>query len=100
MPLHKNWDILAIQEPYIDTLSNTQANSWWHVVYPSPNLTNGTIDRSVLLVNTVLDVNRWAQIPVKGSNDMSAIQLHTPKGHVTIFNLYVDCNHSEALVAI
>ena len=31
---------------------------------------------------------------------MSAIQLHTPKGCVTIFNLYVDCNHSEALTAI
>ena len=33
-PLHKNWDVLALQEPYIDTLGNTKANSWWHVVYP------------------------------------------------------------------
>ena len=30
---------------------------------------------------------------------MSAIQLHTLKGCITIFNLYIDCNHSEALVA-
>ena len=51
-------------------------------------------------MNATLDVNRWAQIPVKGSNDVSAIQLHMPKGHVTIFNLYVDCNHSEALTAV
>ena len=27
-PLHKNWDILALQEPYIDTFGNTKANSW------------------------------------------------------------------------
>ena len=100
MLLHKNRDILALREPYIDTLGNTKANSWWHVVYPSPHLTNSTIDRLVLLINAVLDVNRWAQIPIEGSNDMSAIQLHTPKGRVTIFNLYVDCNHSEALTAV
>ena len=98
-PLHKSWDILALQEPYIDALGNTKANSWWHVIYPMPHLANNTIDRSVLLINTALDVNRWAQIPVEDSNDVSAIQLHTPKGRITIFNLYVDCNHSEALAA-
>ena len=100
MPLHKNWDILALQEPYIDALGNTKANSQWHVVYPSPHLTNSTINRLVLLVNVALDVNRWVQIPVEGSNDISAIQLHMPKGHVMIFNLYVNCNHSEALMAV
>ena len=47
-----------------------------------------------------LDVNRWAQIPIEGSNDVLAIQLHTPKGRIMIFNLYVDCNHSEALAAV
>ena len=31
-PLHKNWDVLALQEPYINMLGNTKANSWWHVV--------------------------------------------------------------------
>ena len=98
-PLHKNWDILALQEPYIDVLGNTKANSWWHVVYPSPHFTNSATDRSVILVNAALDVNKWAQIPVKDSNDVSAVQLHTPKGRITIFNLYVDCNHSEALAA-
>ena len=60
------------------------------MVYLLPHLTNSIIDRSVILVNTVLDVNKWAQIPVKDSSNVSAIQLHTPKGHITIFNLYVD----------
>ena len=100
MPLHKNWDILALQEPYIDTFGNTKANSRWHIVYPSSHLTNNTTNRSVILVNAVLDVNKWAQIPVEDTNDISAIQLATPRGHITIFNLYVDCNHSEALLAL
>ena len=25
-PLHKNWDILALQEPYINMLGNTKVN--------------------------------------------------------------------------
>ena len=99
-PLHKNWDILALQEPYIDTFGNTKANSRWHVVYLLSHLTNNTTNRSVILVNAVLDVNKWAQIPVEDTNDISAIQLATPRGHITIFNLYVDCNHSEALSAL
>ena len=85
--LHKNWDILALQEPYIDALDNNKANSQWHVVYPTRHLANNTIDRSVLLINVALDFNRWVQILVEDSNDFEAIQLHTPKGHITIFNL-------------
>ena len=27
MPLHKSWDILALQEPYIDFFGNTKVNS-------------------------------------------------------------------------
>ena len=48
-------------------------------MYLSLHLTNSTIDRSVIVVNAVLDVNKWAQIPVEDSSDVSAIQLHTPK---------------------
>ena len=29
------WDILAIQEPWIDHLGKTRANSKWNVVYPT-----------------------------------------------------------------
>ena len=56
MPLHKTWDILALQEPYINALGNTKANLQWDVVYPTPHLANNTIDRSVLLINVALDI--------------------------------------------
>jgi len=29
------WDILALQEPWIDHLGKTRANSKWNVVYPT-----------------------------------------------------------------
>ena len=88
------------QSPYIDSFGNTKVNSWWHVLYPSSHLTNSTVNRSIILISASLDVNKWAQIPVDGTNDISAVQLFTPRGRISIFNLYVDCNHSEALEAL
>ena len=64
-PLHNSWDILALQEPYIDTFGITKANSRWHVVYLSRHLADNTIDRSVILVNALLDMNKWTQVPIK-----------------------------------
>ncbi|KAI6033768.1 hypothetical protein PISMIDRAFT_112783, partial [Pisolithus microcarpus 441] len=29
-----NWDIIALQEPPINAVGNTKANSQWRVVYP------------------------------------------------------------------
>ena len=48
---HKDWDLLLLQEPYIDTLGNTKANHNWHVLYPTSHLTKNTMKRSVILVN-------------------------------------------------
>src|SRR5258707_10057690 len=31
------WDILALQEPWIDPLGNTRANSKWCIIYPTPS---------------------------------------------------------------
>ncbi|KAI5990748.1 hypothetical protein EDD15DRAFT_2131389, partial [Pisolithus albus] len=32
--LADHWDIVALQEPPIDAVGNTKANSRWRVVYP------------------------------------------------------------------
>ena len=89
-PLHKNWDILALQEPYTDALGNTRANSQWHVVYPSPHHTDSSIDRLVILINLALDVNKGAQIPVEDSNDVMAIQLwcSSLRGHLPCTKIF------------
>ena len=90
--IQKQWDLLLLQEPYIDSFGNTKANSKWHTVYPSSHLTNNDTNRSVILVNMALDTNTWAQMPFEGSNDVTVIQFHLPQGQLTIFNIYNDCN--------
>ena len=39
--LADDWDLIALQEPPINRLSNTKANHRWHVVYPTHKLTKG-----------------------------------------------------------
>ena len=96
-PVHKDWDLLLLQEPYIDMLGNMKANSKWHTLYPLSHHTNNATNRSVILVNAVLDSNLWAQVPFKDSNDITVLQFCLPQGRLTIFNIYNDCTHSDTL---
>ena len=98
--LHKEWDVLLLQEPYINSFGNTKATSRWHILYPSFHLTDSSTCRSVILVNSVLDTNAWAQVPLEGTNDLTVIQFRLPWGHLAILNVYNDCNHQNTLGAI
>src|SRR5882672_5195237 len=62
--VHRNYDLILLQEPYLDGYGNTRATRHWRVVYPSSRLSSSDIPQSVMLVNTVLDMNRWAQLTV------------------------------------
>ena len=73
-PLHNDWDILLLQEPYINSFGNTKATSRWHVIYPSSHLTDSSVCRSIILVNALLDINAWAQVPLEGSNNIIVLQ--------------------------
>lgn len=95
--LHRTWDVILIQEPYLDAFKNTKANSYWRVIYPTDHLISDTRTRSVILVNSNLDTNNWTQLTLKNTGDITAIQLTGQFGRATIFNIYNDCDHSNSL---
>src|SRR6266481_7705694 len=95
--IHREWDILLLQELYIDMYGNTKATLHWHTVYPSSHLSDSSTKHSVILVNANLDSNSWVKIPFNNSNDITVVQIHTTQGRVTIFNVYNDCTHLETL---
>ena len=64
LEVQKNYDILLLQEPYIDSFGNTKATRGWRVVYPLSRLSDPSPPRAVILVNTLLDTNSWAQIDI------------------------------------
>ena len=94
-----DWDVIALQEPAINKLGNTRANSHWRVVYPTAKYTNGAKPRAVTLINSNISTNAWQQIDFP-SADVVIVQLTTSKGHCTIFNIYNDCKHDNTISAI
>ncbi|KAI9064185.1 hypothetical protein FKP32DRAFT_1551169, partial [Trametes sanguinea] len=82
-----DFDILAIQEPYIDFLGRTRATHHWYVVYPTAHYDSAGRTRSVLLVNKRLSTNAWSPISLP-SSDVSAISILSGGSRIHLFNLY------------
>ena len=95
-------DIIALQEPYWDSLTNTRSNSKWYVVYP-PGARNKKEkkSRSIMLVSKAISTNTWEQIHVEDL-DVTAIKIVFPDSalQLAIFNIYLDQSHSEALKSL
>ena len=86
----KSWDIIALQEPYLDHLGLTRANSHWTVIYPSnKNQENQNRTRSIILINTNIDSTQIQQINIQSSN-ITAIQISTPSRSLLLINIYND----------
>lgn len=99
-PSAMEWDVMVIQEPYLNFLRNTCANHRWHVIYPSQHYTHPQRrSRAVTLINTSINTNSWKQIFFP-SSDVVIIQLSGTYGHCTIFNIYNDCNSQDTLTAL
>src|SRR5437762_2011793 len=71
--LHLQYDILLIQEPYLDKNGATKASSYWKVVYPDHHRINTQKTRTVILVNKSMNSNTWQEITIKGSGDLTGI---------------------------
>ncbi|THU87587.1 hypothetical protein K435DRAFT_681423, partial [Dendrothele bispora CBS 962.96] len=97
--LSDEFDIICIQEPWTDSVGNARSNSRWHMVYPTSKifLPKTSLLRSVILINKKLKSGSWKQIDIQDTNDITAIQIKTNSGKLTIFNIYNDCSHSKTL---
>ena len=95
-----NWDILAIQEPYIDTLGNTRANPKWNMIYPTTaNRGAQHPPRTVILVNTKIPSESIVQIRIE-SSDITAITMRTSERPLTIINIYNANEHNDTIDTI
>ena len=95
--MYRNYDLMLLQEPYIDSYGNTKATKDWWVTYPSHHLTTDSPVHSVILVNAALDTNSWAQHSIPGSNNLTAIQFRGDMGIIDIYNIYNDCLNDNTM---
>ena len=94
-----NYDIVALQEPYIDFLGWTRANLYWTVIYPRQHLINPNKTRSVILVNHNISMNNWEDVSL-ASNDVTGVWLHGPLRVICILNVYNDCKNNRSLKVV
>jgi ribonuclease HI len=95
-----DWDVIAIQEPWIDALGNARGTRYWRVLYPSNHLRDGNSrPRSILLVNTNIATDSYISLNILNS-DITAIRFQGDHGFLSIFNIYNDCTHNDNLTAL
>jgi exonuclease III len=91
------FDIIAIQEPYIDFKGKARARWHWYPIYPKSHYTDDAgYTRSMLLINRKIASDTWTAIDID-SPDVTGVQIKTANSIVIIFNLYCDQKHSDAI---
>jgi len=95
----KDYNLILLQEPYVDHLGATRASSYWTVVYPPQHRDAPKRSRSIILVNKRLATSSWTQINIPSFN-ISAIQLQSQHGILQIYNIYNDCLHNDSLTSL
>ncbi|KAI0782440.1 hypothetical protein BC629DRAFT_1289431, partial [Irpex lacteus] len=85
------YDIILLQEPYIDDQGFSRGSMHWTMVYPPAHRTPGVPfreTRSLILVSTRLSSNAWYSLEVP-SRDITGIRITLRPHHsLLIYNIY------------
>ena len=96
----KDWDILALQEPWIDSYGNSQGSQYWRVVYPANFYDEDRAHvHSILLVNTNLSTDCYIPLLIPHS-DVTANQFKGENGFLSLFNVYNEITNNNTLRAL
>jgi hypothetical protein len=96
------WDILLLQEPYLDKVELTRASTHWNVIYPpTKTADNHNTIRSVILLNANIPLGSATceSIPIP-SSDITALRLLTQNGWISLINIYNDCRHNDTITLL
>jgi exonuclease III len=94
-----NIDILALQEPAINSFNNTVASRDWVTVYPTTHKEAPGKTRSVLMIWASISMDTWHQLDFP-SGDVTVIQMAGNWGKLTILNIYNDGNNNATINAL
>src|ERR1700720_683205 len=80
-----NWNIIALQEPWINTFGNSRGSQYWRVIYPANFYAEGCLCiRSILLINSNISTNSYLILPIM-NRDITAVRFHGKFSYVSIF---------------
>lgn len=93
------YDICAIQEPYINFNGKTHANRQWTTIYLNTHKVHPGATRAVILVNANIPTDNWKQIHIQHP-DIMAIEMTGDFGTLHILNIYNDCKNNSSLTHV
>jgi hypothetical protein len=65
----EDWDMIALQEPWIDKYGNSHGTQYWHAIYPANFYEEGQPwIHSILFINTNLFTDCYTVLPIKHSD--------------------------------
>ena len=96
----KDWDVIALQEPWIDSFGNSRGTQYWRVIYPANFYAEGHARvRSILLINTNLSTDCYSILPIMHS-DVTAICFKGDNGFLSIFNIYNEITNNDTIACL
>jgi len=96
----EEWDVIAIQEPWLDLFKRARGSAYWRILYPTNHFSDGASHTcSLLMINTNISTDSYTQLDVPSSNITAACFIG-PYGNLTLFNIYNNCNHNDSLLDI
>ena len=96
----KDWNILALQEPWIDSYGNSHGSQYWRVIYPANFYEEDrTRVRSILLVNTNISTDCYIPLLIPHS-DITALRFKGDNRFLSVFNIYNEITNNDTLRAL
>jgi Endonuclease-reverse transcriptase len=91
----EDWDVLAIQEPWIDALGKSRASQYWRIIYPANYYEEGRARiRSVLLINTNITTDCYSALPIYHS-DITGVRFRGPHSSLSLINVYNEITNND-----
>jgi hypothetical protein len=94
--VRKGIDLIALQEPAINTFSTTITSRDWIPVYPTTHRKEPHKTRSLFLIRSNILTEQWKQIDFP-SGDITMVQLSSRWGTALILNIYNDCKKNNTI---
>ena len=95
-----DWDIIAFQEPWINTFSNSRGSQYWRVIYPANFYVEGCSHiRSILLINTNISTDSYSILLIMNS-DVTAVRFCSDNGYMSIFNIYNEITNNDTITCL
>jgi hypothetical protein len=89
-------DLVALQEPSINTFGATVASRDWIPIYPTTHSATPHKTRSLLLLRSNILTENWKQLDFP-SGDVTVVQLNGTESQTIIFNIYNSSDSNDTV---